>query len=522
MNRARFRFITSATAPDDTKLFVIRRDFSGGSNTRQHASRIGENQAETIENFDIGIPGQTRKINGITLIEDLSDVAGTGALGFEPRGGTNELLVTHGQKLEGWTGTGTFTEHKTDFTTGLQTTIVKATCSGTNGDVAIISNGTDKCFQMLQNHTMQDMLDDNYSCPLTSVLTFYRNRLWALKANLLYWSDAMPSTYVSNTSSAPFDRTTNNFAVTVGAERALIGVRDTGLFCIGSDAVYGVNPSVAPAATDKPEKILDIGCVAGKTACLVGDDVLFLAPDGVRGVMRTQQDKLQLGRAEPLSYPLRAEFESINWANVSKAVAVYWDNKYFLALPTASATYNNEVWVYYPSQQAWMVITGWNVGAWAKLKVSGEERLYYIDSNDGSVYRAWYGTTNNSTAISATIIGREEDCGQPLVTKNGGEIEVEADVAGSGDSLTVSVSLDGQAFQSLGTISLTSTTAPTLPVSLPFSLADSYIVREKFHLDSLGGWRTMQLKIENTDDNTDPIIVYGYNLVTLPEEYQNE
>jgi hypothetical protein len=310
--------------------------------------------------------------------------------------------------------------------------------------------------------------------------------------------------------------------MTVGAERAVIGLRELGLLCLGQDAVYGINPTVTPAATDKPEKVLDIGCVAGKTAVQVGDDVLFLAPDGVRGVFRTQQDKLQLGQSFPLSYPLKAEFASINWAYITKACAVYFDNKYFISLPVDSSTYNNEVWVFYPALNAWMVITDWNVGAWAKIKISGEERLYAIDSNDGSVYRCWYGYTNNSTAITATLIGREEDMGYPLQHKNGGEIDIEAEVAGSDNDLTVYVSIDGRDFNSLGTVSLTSTTAPVLPIDLPFTLADSYVVRQKFHLDSLGRWKTLQFKIVNNDTNTDPIILYAYNLVTFLEEYENE
>lgn len=512
-------FLTPAPT-DDSQLVVVRRDFSGGSNTRQHASRIAENQAETVENWDIGIPGETRKTAGTTLLSDLSSNAGVGAFGFEPRGGTNELLVVEGTTLHGFTDftpTATATAHKADFTTGLQTTILKATCSGASGDVIIVSNGTDNVFQMTQAGVLTDLADDNTAPPKTKVMAFFRNRLWGLKANLLYWSSALPATYAS-----AFDRTTNNYNITVGDERAVVGLRDIGLICLGADAVYGINPSVIPSATDKPEKILDIGCVANKSACVVGDDVYFLSPDGVRGVFRTQQDKLQLGQTFPLSYPLKTEFADINWSSISKACSIYWDNKYFIALPTGSATYNNEVWVYYPALQSWMVISGWNVGAWAKVKVSGDERLYFIDSTDGLVYRAWSGNTNNGTAITSTLIGREEDCGKPLQYKYGGEIEVEADVAGSGDTLTVSVAIDGQSFQTLGTVDLSSDTAPILPVSLPFTLADSYILREKFHLESIGKWRTLQIKIEHSNSNTDPIIMYGYNLVTFLEEYQSE
>lgn len=505
------------TAPDDGQLFVIRRDFSQGSNTRQHASRIGENQAETIECLDIGIAGQCKKMPGYTLVEDLGNDAGTGALGFEPRGGTNELLVTHGTKLEGWIGAGVFTEHDAGFTTNLPTTMIKVTCSGANGDVVLVSNGTDNVHQMLQDHTVTDVGDANADCPKTTVMTFFRNRVWALKDNLLYWSDALPASY-----DGAFDRTTNNFNVTVGTQKAIIGVRDMGLLCLGSDAVYGINPSIVPAATDKPEKILDIGCVADKTAIQVGDDVLFLAPDGVRGIFRTQIDKMQLGQSFPLSYALKNEFESISWTYIAKACAVHFDNKYFIALPVDSSTYNNEVWVYYPAQKSWIVIPDWNVGAWAKIKFNNEERLYAIDSNDGKVYRMWSGTNNNGSAITSTLISREEDGGQPLVKKNGGEVEIETTAAGSGNTLVVSISINGEAFQTLGTVDLTSTAAPTLPVNLPFSLADTYVIREKFHLDSFGPWRTLQLKIVNDDDNTDDIIVYGYSIITFAEEYEGE
>ena len=509
--------MAQAVAPDDGMLTVSQNDFSGGMNTRRHASRIAQNQAEDLTNADIGVAGETRKRLGLTLIENLEGTnGGTCAFGFEPDGGTNELLVTHDQKLEGWTGSGTFTEHKTDFTTNLATTIIKAGESG-EGDVVLISNGTDNVFRMLQAHTFQDCLDTNTSPPKTTVMTYFRNRVWALKSNLLYFSDAYPADY-----SAAFDRTTDAFRVPIGTERSILGLRDAGMVMVGSEQIWGLNPSIIPdPTTDKPEKILDIGCVANKTVCQVGDDVLFLASDGVRGVFRTQQDKLQLGQSFPLSYNLKTQFEDINWSYITKACAIHFDNKYLLSLPTASSAYNNTVWIYYPALQAWTVIDGWNVSSFASLTVGGEERLYATSATDGKVYRCLFGDNDNGTAITMTIIGREENYGQPLVKKNGGEIEIEAEVAGSDNKFTLSVAQDGGSFQSLDDISLDSETAPTLPIALPFALADSYVVREKQSLDSLGAYRTIQIKIENSDDNTDPIILYGYNLIAFKEEYEN-
>jgi hypothetical protein len=148
--------------------------------------------------------------------------------------------------------------------------------------------------------------------------------------------------------------------------------------------------------------------------------------------------------------------------------------------------------------------------------------LYAIDSTGALVYRAWYGMTVNGSAMTATFISREEDMGAPLQDKVGGEIEIETEAAGSGDSLTVEASINGEPFSSLGTVSLTSATAPVLPINLPFNLADSYILRQKFHLESLGPWKTIQVKITNSDDNIDTIKIYSYSIVTFIEEYENE
>ena len=502
-------------AVDDKEIFVIRRDMSGGQNNRQHGSNISDNQATVLYNTDIGIPYQTSKRKGLTLIEDLSNNAGTGIFGFEPDGSTNQLIVTEGTNLKTWPGTGTFTTRKSDFTTNLQTTIIKAGESGEN-DVILVSNGTDNVFRMNQSFTFQDLGDTNTSPPKTKVMTYFRNRVFTLKSNLVSWSDAFPADY-----STAFDRSTNAYRVPVGTERAILGIRDSGLVIIGNDQIWAINPSATPAATDKPEKILDIGCAAGGTVCQVGDDIYFLAYDGVRGVFRTQQDKLQQGASYPLSYVIKEEIDSINWSYISKSCAVYFDNKYLISIATGSSTYNNEVWVYYPASKGWVIHTGWNISGWSKMKVNGEERLYAVDSTDGKVYRALFGYDDNGTAINYQIESRKEDLGQPLITKSGGVLKIKALSSGSYD-LSVYISKDDQSYQLLGTMSLAGT-APTLPVVLPFTLADTNILSESFHLDSIGEWNQVRVKIQHNDLNgSDEIIIYSIEIITYQNEFQSE
>lgn len=506
---------------DDVPTLVVRRDFSGGQNNRVHGSRIGENQATVLTNVDLGVPSQRSKRPGTSLLEDLSNNAGLCLFGFEPDGGTNVLVAVEGTTLHTSPVSSGFTSRKSDFTTSLQTFIIKIGESG-EGDVFVVGNGTDNWFRFEPDDysTPQDLGNTsgtgNDSPPLSTVGLYYGNRFWVLKSNNLYWSDAFDTDY-----STAFDTTANFYRIPVGTERALVGLREEGIFVFGQDSVWAINPSATPAATDKPVKILDRGAVANKTVVQTGDDILFLATDGVRGLFRSQQDKIQSGAAYPLSYVLKDEVESLNWGQITKASAVYFDNKYFIAVPVDASGYNNEVWVYFPASSGWMVISGWNVADWAKIRISGEERLYYIDSNDGSVYRAWTGFSDNGTAIVYTEEGRKEDFGLPHVKKLGGALKVRAQASGDYD-LDVYASVDDQAYQLLGTMNLAGD-APVLPVSLPFTLADFNVVEEQFQLDFLGEFYQIRIKIEHTDTNgSDNIIVNEMELSAIPATYQNE
>jgi len=517
-------------ASDDRQLYAIRRDISGGMNNRQIGSDIKDTQVTVLYNIDISVPGEAKKRPGTTLVEDLGDDAGRGIYGFMPINGTDRLIVQHGAKLEEWPGTFTlderkFNERKTDFTPGADVTMLKVIENGE--DTLLVKVEGNNWFSFTQANLdgtgsgtdlgsdTGSSTDDPYD---TSVAHYFRQRLWLLKDNLLSWSDVAPQSYTGSFNTA------NAYKVDVGEERALISIRDTGIISFGSDAIYGVNPAdatMANAATDKVEKLLDIGCVAGKTVCQVGDDVLFMAPDGVRGLFRSQQDKLQLGASYPLSFVLKEQYEDISWAYINKACAVFFDNKYFIALPTSSSTYNNQVWVYYPATQAWMVITGWKVGAWTKIVLNGQEKLYYVDANDGSVYRAWYGYDDNGTAINYQEEGRSEHFDKRLVKKCGGELRIRALATGDYD-LGIYIDIDGNGYLLLGTMNLDGN-APNLDIALPFFLGAENIKQKVFHLDSYGPFTEIKYKIvHNALNGSDDIKIYERTFITYPEEYQPE
>ena len=532
MSVYKVRQLASVRTPDDTQIYVVRRDISGGVNSKQHGSLIAENQVTVLYNADIGTAGQSSKRPGSVLIgNDLGSTTFADLHSYERQGYTDSLVVYDDINLWDWIGSGNFLSATASaFTTGqTDVNILSAKESGlVPDDVILVSNGTDTIKRFHKDSTdvwaVQDLgsaTGASASPPRSTVMAWYGNRIWILKNDQLFFSDAYDDDY-----STAFDNVTNWFRVPVGAERGIVPTRDTGMIVMGSEAIWGLAPSATPAVTDKPEPIVtNRGVVSKKGWVNAGDDIYYFAQDGFRALKRTVQDKLQAGVDYPLSYYLKTEFESINWAYIDRLTMEYFDNKIFIGVPTGAATF--DTWVYYPASKSFMIITGWEPRNWVKYKVSGEERLYYAQHADSKVYRAWYGytdegtTTTDGTAINYLEEGREEDCGQPLVKKCGGIIRIKALSSGDYD-LTVYASIDDGAYVTLGTINLAGN-SPTLPVSLPFDLASANIVTEEFHLDSLGEWNQIKIKIQhNATNGSDDITILERSVITYALTYQDE
>lgn len=544
---------------------------------------------------------------------------GYGLFGFNPDGGTFELMAMQSGILSGWPSGGAFINRKGSFTDGLPTTMIKAGQQA-QLDVLVIANGTDNAQVMYQDHTFHDLLSNIfYSIPKTSAITYYGDRVWALKNNFLAFSDAFPPTYyptaaalagdqttysfttgdaikvtidtqiydnislsgassiagvaalintavgstvasvgafpnavgvlvitsgsvgtssvvsISDSTSmttavppitcihklffsvpvttngyAPFDLVANVFRAPVGEARMLLATRDQGIVIMGADQIWQLLPSQVPSpTTDQPQQVLPIGCVAGATAVPVADDIIFLAADGVRGLFRTQLDKLQTGQSFPLSYPLADQFNSINWAAINKASAVFFSNKYIISLPVNGSATPNQCWVYYPAlstafyestnlsnisaKSSWVVYDGWNIGRFATMNIGGQQFLYGIDAITGKVYQLFNGTSDNGAVIEYDMQSRAEDFKAPAQYKYGGEYKVRAE--GGNGTVIVSANPDNAGWIQLGSLSL-SVTGITFPTTFPVNFPSSSEVLGTFHLDSAGIFKFKRCQFE--------------------------
>lgn len=527
------RQLSSVRTPDDKQIYVIRRDLSGGINSRQHGSLIGENQVTVLYNVDIGTAGKaSKRLGSVLLCQDLGSTTFADLHNYDRQGYDDALMVYDDINLWEMAGSASaFTSVSASaFTTGqTDVSILQAKESGlVPDDIIIVQNGTDNPKRFHKDSTetwgVQDLgsaTGASGSIVKSTVMAWYGNRIWTLKNDQLYFTDAYDSDY-----STAQDTVTNWFRVPVGQERGIVATRDTGMIIMGADQIWGLAPSATPVVTDKPEPLItNRGVVSKKGWVNAGDDIYYFAQDGFRALRRTVQDKLQAGVDYPLSYFLKDEYDRINWAYISRLTMEYFDNKIFISVPTGAATF--DVWVYYPQSQSFMVISGWEPREWVKYKVGGEERLYYAQHGDGKVYRAWNGyvdegtTTTSGTTINYQEEGRKEDGGQPLVYKTGGEIEIKALAAGNYD-ISVYASFDDGVYNLLGTINLTGNFI-TFPTTFPLNFLPANIISQKFHLDAYGRWRTCRIKlVHNATNDDDTISILERSIITYPEVYETE
>ncbi len=102
----------------------------------------------------------------------------------------------------------------------------------------------------------------------------------------------------------------------------------------------------------------EVGCVARQSIQQVGNQVIFLSDNGVYSTQFFDEYNLR-GTETPLSEPINTTIQRINKTYWENSVAVYFDNRYFIAVPldsedgTVVATKNNAVLVYNFLNKQW-------------------------------------------------------------------------------------------------------------------------------------------------------------------------
>jgi hypothetical protein len=134
----------------------------------------------------------------------------------------------------------------------------------------------------------------------------------------------------------------------------------------------------------------EVGCVARKSIVQVGSQVIFLSDNGVYGTQFMDEYNLR-GTETPLSGPINETIKRINKEAWDQSVAIYFDNRYYIAVPLDASSDNNAILVYNFLNQQWESIDTVDDGNYHTTNMmvvgDGNDRGVYAVNNVGGVHR---------------------------------------------------------------------------------------------------------------------------------------
>jgi hypothetical protein len=184
-----------------------------------------------------------------------------------------------------------------------------------------------------------------------------------------------------------YDPFWQSFRVGKGGNDFIVGIHpwaDGGvlIFCRKSIWLATLNQTYDATSGDSLVARLDvltdeIGCVARRTIVTAGNFVYFLSDSGVYRLDARLDLKLR-GDTKPLSDPIADKLQTLNTDLIEDSVAVYQDNRYYLAVPLANSTDSNDgVFIYSQLNEQWETADtyGFGVNNFLVGNVAGERRI---------------------------------------------------------------------------------------------------------------------------------------------------
>jgi hypothetical protein len=182
-------------------------------------------------------------------------------------------------------------------------------------------------------------------------------------------------------------------------------------------SVWTVDANPAQEVGDWEIKLINnrIGCIARSSAQQVGPDVFFLSRDGVRS-LSTIESGAQTEVSSPISSPINDIIERITKDSAHKSCAVYYRNRYFLAVPVDGGSLPTYTLVFNAEQRSWSGYwTGWTPSSFVVSAFSGEIRLMFGD-NSGKLY-TWLDFVAEKDANESYYLDQFTEYGTEFVSR---------------------------------------------------------------------------------------------------------
>jgi len=248
------------------------------------------------------------------------------------------------------------------------------------------------------------------------------------------------------------------------------------------------------------------GSVAEGSAVQVNSDIFFLSDDGIRSLVRSAADDFT-SVGLPISEVIKDVIQEINVAEIGICTAAFYDNRYFLAVPTESNDFNDTIIVYNTVLGAFEGTWTPNVMQFALTNFQDEGLRLMKKSTTGQIQKySGYKTPAQVTTADYQDAGvdyesyvrtADMDFGDPFAEKHGSHFEIVFDDSFSTDT-TISIQRDID----VGDIDVQpnlniSSAALTLPFVLPAQLPSSVKKRLASDLRAYQKWRLLNIKIQS-------------------------
>jgi len=488
-------------------------DFSGGMNSYSLSDVLEPNQAASMVNVVINRPGRITKRKGQALFNlDVGSTAFVGIGRFDPDATTSYLVAASGTDVirslsssTSWT----VANPASPLTTEKNTEFVQA------DDLLFVLNGFDATAWYTGSKWEESFVYPS-SPPTASTGAWLRNYLFLAGAtdenDWVYFSNNLEPTVFDATDIIKINTGDGQKVQHMEPYRLneLIIYKERSVFVLD---ISGDSPfSLTAPWTVQPISTV-IGTDAPRSVVSLGNDQWFLSsePIAIRSLNRTEFDKILVNM---VSAPIQDVFDQtglvkLNVTKVDKSAAILFDNKYIIAIPTGTSLVNNTVFVHDFITSSWYRIDGWFPSDWIEF----DNRLFYIDANDGRVIECFSGTIGDweegpnfinsgsdpTVGIQFEYVSRSIDFDLPENFKTPEALEVELAATGNYNA-GVYINRDLKGWVKVGTVNLAGT-ATTLPTTLPSPLNEEGFSRKTFHIQDQGEFKKIQVRVNQLASN---------------------
>ena len=365
---------------DDVLSWEFQQDFSGGENSFHRSTLIDTNQCQHLLNVLVRDNYEARTRPGADAIPTVSTlpIVGTTAA----RSLRYFDTPTYSQLIAALTITGAFGLGKYEAGAWTDITAAKpASFVPTADDKLAMAQGIDKLLlaygagqaAIYNGAAFTAAGSTNADCPGdATILLWHTARMFAAGR-----ATAPDTIYVSNLldfSAGQWDWTKRSFRIGTGDGDPIVALgkmqgnimavlKRNSIWLVDTNPVSdGLFGTVSAFSAAELTPIAEgIGCVGRDALCSYGNDILFMAQDGIRSVQRMQAAAGQWELGDTLSQPIQSIIARINqsaWAGIT--AKKYQELALFFVPIDGSAT-NNAVIVWNGRLRKWLGLwTNWN------------------------------------------------------------------------------------------------------------------------------------------------------------------